>query len=65
MSSTAILLIPALAAPAFGFGIWLGVRSVTGESAARRRHTRCTPVLRSWPELPHRPGSWPPTRHTR
>ncbi|AYF78524.1 hypothetical protein D7D52_37135 [Nocardia yunnanensis] len=65
MSSTAILLVPALAAPAFGLGIWLGVRSVTGETSARRRHTRCTPVLRPWPDLPHRPAAWPPARRTR
>ncbi|GAB0104702.1 hypothetical protein JMUB6875_36770 [Nocardia sp. JMUB6875] len=67
MSSTAILLVPALAVPTFGLGIWLGVRSVTGESNAERRHTRCTPVLRSWPELPsvRRPAAWPHPRRTR
>ncbi|MEC3957648.1 hypothetical protein VMT65_31760 [Nocardia sp. CDC153] len=47
MSSTAFLLIPALAVPAFGLGIWLGVRSVTSESAAERRQARCTPARRT------------------
>ncbi|MVU80975.1 hypothetical protein GPX89_27460 [Nocardia sp. ET3-3] len=67
MSSTAILLLPALAAPAFGIGIWLGVRSVTRETKAEHRSTRCTPVLRSWPELPpfRRPASWPESRRAR
>ncbi|MFC7427649.1 hypothetical protein [Nocardia tengchongensis] len=41
MSSTAILLVPVLAAPAFGIGLWLGLRSVTGEAAAERRAARC------------------------
>ncbi|MFE5288662.1 hypothetical protein ACFRAQ_27150 [Nocardia sp. NPDC056611] len=41
MISTAILLLPMLAAPAFGIGIWLGVRSVTGEFASERRQARC------------------------
>ncbi|MGV9664443.1 hypothetical protein [Nocardia niigatensis] len=52
MSSTAILLVPALATPAFAVGIWLGIRSVTGEAAAERRQARCITVLRSptWPE---------------
>lgn len=42
MSSTAILLVlPILAASAFGVGLWLGVRSVTGEAAAERCQARC------------------------
>lgn len=67
MCSSAILLVPALAAPAFGVGIWLGVRSVTRETSAERRRTRCTPVLRSWPEISplRRPASWPHPRLSR
>lgn len=41
MSSTAILLVPMLAVPAFGVGLWLGIRSVTGECASERRQARC------------------------
>lgn len=41
MSSTAILLVPMLAATAFGIGLWLGVRSATGECAPERRQARC------------------------
>lgn len=61
MSVTAILLIPALAAPTFGIGIWLGIRSVTSETAAEHRRAHCAEVLRSWPDIQtqHRPTTWP------
>lgn len=64
MSSTAILLVPILVAPAFGVGIWLGVRSVTDESSVRHRYLRCTPVSRLWPDSSsiRRPGTWQPPR---
>ncbi|MEU6583412.1 hypothetical protein [Nocardia sp. NPDC046763] len=67
MSSTAILLIPALTAPAFGIGIWLGIRSATGESAAENRQARCTEVLRSWPDIQtqRRPATWPESHRAR
>ncbi|WP_433561460.1 hypothetical protein ACQP1O_28175 [Nocardia sp. CA-151230] len=67
MSSTVILLIPALAAPTFGIGIWLGIRSVTDESAAERRQVRCTEVLRSWPgiQTQRRPTTWPDSHRAR
>ncbi|MFJ9370331.1 hypothetical protein ACIRRA_38740 [Nocardia sp. NPDC101769] len=67
MSSIAILLIPALAASAFGIGIWLGIRSATGESAAESRQARCTEVLRSRPDIQTqpRPATWPESRRAR
>ncbi|MGW4118013.1 hypothetical protein [Nocardia sp. NPDC004711] len=67
MSFTAILLIPALAAPAFGIGMWLGIRSVTSETAAERRQAHCTEILCSWPDVQtqRRPTTWPESRRAR
>ncbi|MEU0543942.1 hypothetical protein ABZ319_29165 [Nocardia sp. NPDC005978] len=65
MSSPVLLLVPILVVPAFGVGVWLGIRSTLAEPppAPRRPDIASihrSPSARPWPDrAPPRPhGSW-------